>query len=357
MRRACLLLCTFLACLPCVSAQSFDASHWTQGVVPLASAWRFHPGDDPAWASPTFDDSSWPQQNATSTWNHQGYLGYSGFAWYRLRLKLPATEQALGIDIGHVNSAAEVYADGQLIGTNGIMRPKPDWSEQMEANAFPLPPSLNGRWVEIAVRVWKSPVASSYSGGGFHRPPVVGSLSVLQAGQRLAFDNAIAGRLSGLTVDLLSLVLGCIGLALFLLDRRNTEYAWFAVWCIGQALLDALIVSVGMRQGSSTFVYGDSQLLELPLYLAENLFLWGFLRARRGWLFGLVILLNVIAVTGNILGYHGVVSLPTGQAIETGFYGLVFLLVIARVLLSRSKRAIVTRACLSFRCPCWRLAM
>jgi len=334
MRRACFLLLVLLACLPGLLAQTFDASHWTQGVVSLASAWRFHPGDDPAWASPAFDDSSWPQQNTTSTWNHQGYRGYSGYAWYRLRLKLPATQDALGIDIGHVNSAAEVYADGQLIGANGIMRPRPEWSEQAEANAFPLPPSLNGRWVEIAIRVWKSPVASSYSGGGFHRPPVVGSLSLLQAGQRLAIDNGIASYLSRLTVDLLSLVLGCMGLALFLLDKRNTEYAWFAAWCIGQALLDALIFSVTMHQGSTIFVYSDSQLPELPLYLAENLFLWGFLRARRGWLFWLVILMNVIAVTGIILGYHGVVSLPTGQAIVTGFFGLVFVLVIVRVLLS-----------------------
>jgi hypothetical protein len=334
MRRACLLLLALLACLPGLPAQSFDASQWTQGAVSLSSAWRFHPGDDPAWASPTFDDSSWPLQNATSTWNHQGYRGYSGYAWYRLRVKLPATQDRLGIDIGHVNSAAEIYADGQLIGANGIMRPKPEWSEQGEANAFPLPLSLNGRWVEIAIRVWKSPVASSYSGGGFHRPPVVGSLAVIQTAQQLSFDNGIAGFLSRLTVDLLSLVLGCMGLALFLLDRRNTEYAWFAVWCIGQALLDFLIVNVTMHQGSTTFVFGDSQLLQLPLFLAEDVFLWGFLRARRGWLFGLVILMYGIAVTGNILGYHRVLSLPTGQAIETAFFGLVFVLVIARVLLS-----------------------
>jgi hypothetical protein len=204
----------------------------------------------------------------------------------------------------------------------------------MEANAFPLPPSLNGSWVEIAVRVWKSPVASSYSGGGFHRHPLVGSLSLLQSGRRLAVDNAIAGDLSQLTIDLLSLILGCIGLGLFLLDRRNHEYAWFAVWTIGQTLLDALRVTLVIHQGSSTFIEGDSQLLELPLYLAENLFLWGFLKARRGWLFGLVILFDAIGVTGNSLGYHAVIPLPTGQTIMTAFYGLVFILVIVRVLLS-----------------------
>ena len=29
------------------------------GVVPLDSLWRFHSGDDPAWAASDFDDSEW----------------------------------------------------------------------------------------------------------------------------------------------------------------------------------------------------------------------------------------------------------------------------------------------------------
>ncbi len=203
--------------------------------VTFEAPWRFHTGDDPRCrASPGFDDSTWSLLSTEKSWSSQGYRGYTGYAWYRLRLKLPATTEPLGINIGHINSAAELYAGGQLIGNNGIMRPKPDWSDQLEANAFPLPLELNGRWVEIAVRVWKSPRwHQSYSGGGFHRPVVVGSLSQLQAGARVAFDNEFAGQLSSYAVDLLMLVLGGFGLGLYLLDRRNTEYAWFAVWAIG----------------------------------------------------------------------------------------------------------------------------
>jgi len=351
MRRACLLFFALLACLLPLEAQSFDGSESSQGVAAIDSPWRFHPGDDPRWASPGFDDSSWPLQNTISSWSSQGYRGYSGYAWYRLRLKLPATSEALGINIGHINSAAELYVDGQLIGANGIMRPKPDWSDQMEANAFPLSPSLNGRWVEIAVRVWKSPVASSYSGGGFHRHPVVGSLSLLEAGHRVALDDEIAGHLSGLTVDLLSLVLGCFGLGLFLLDRRNTEYAWFAVWAIGIALLDAMEAAVAFQQGSVTFAQGDSQWLGLPVFLAENLFLWGFLKARRGWMFWLTVLLNVPAAVGISLGYHNVIPLPAGQAILTGCAVPIFVLVIIRILLSlkagnRDARLLIVPMCL-----------
>ena len=146
-----------------LGAQSFDASQWTQGTTTITAKWRFHPGDNPAWASPSFDDSSWPLLATDQKWGSQGYPDLNGYAWYRLRLKIPATSQPLGIDIGHINSAAEIYAGGRLLGENGVMRPRPDWSDQQNAHAFPLPLSCNGCWVEIAVRVWKSSVASSYS--------------------------------------------------------------------------------------------------------------------------------------------------------------------------------------------------
>ncbi len=334
MRKVLLLALVATVLAPVLRAQSFDASQWTQGVTTIDALWRFHPDDNPAWASPSFDDSSWPLLATGQKWGSQGYPDLSGYAWYRLRLKLPTTNQPLAIDIGHINSAAEIYADGRLLGENGIMRPRPDWSEQNDDNTFALPLACNGRWIEIAVRVWKSPVASSYSSGGFWKHPVVGSLPLIQASSRIAFAESAASLLSPAIVQLFTLVLGCFGLGLFLLDRRSTEYAWFALWGIGSAALFLLVSVSELRQGSVTFAVGDRELLALPLYIAENLFLWGFLRARRGWLFMSVVLLDVVASSCYALSFHGFLPLPVGQAILTVVYVLVFALVIVRVLLS-----------------------
>jgi hypothetical protein len=41
--------------------------------VPLQGAWQFHTGDDPTWASPEFDDSSWNSISAEQNWGSQGY--------------------------------------------------------------------------------------------------------------------------------------------------------------------------------------------------------------------------------------------------------------------------------------------
>ncbi len=44
-------------------------------------------GDDPRWADPSFDDSSWPTVTLGKTLAEQGFETYAGYAWYRLRVQ------------------------------------------------------------------------------------------------------------------------------------------------------------------------------------------------------------------------------------------------------------------------------
>src|ERR1017187_5176786 len=57
------------------------------GVLDLDGPWRFHLGDDPKWADPNFDDSSWQTVKLGSPITEQGVGPYTGYAWYRMRLQ------------------------------------------------------------------------------------------------------------------------------------------------------------------------------------------------------------------------------------------------------------------------------
>ena len=50
---------------------------------------RFQTGDDPAWKEKDFDDSNWAEIRTNIHWERQGYEGYDGYAWYRIRFFLP----------------------------------------------------------------------------------------------------------------------------------------------------------------------------------------------------------------------------------------------------------------------------
>src|ERR1700749_3209178 len=64
-----------------------SAAAGIQGVINLTGPWRFQIGDDPRWADPSFDDSSWPVVTLDEPLTGQGVEPYSGFAWYRIRLE------------------------------------------------------------------------------------------------------------------------------------------------------------------------------------------------------------------------------------------------------------------------------
>lgn len=309
--------------------QTFETQQWQQGYSIIDSQWRFHPGDDPAWASPTFDDSQWQLVEAGKLWKR----GISGYGWFRLRMKLPETKEPLAIDIGHMNSAAEVYINGTLVGTSGVMRPKPDWSGGLQVNMSPIPVELNGQWIEIAVRDWKSPVASSYSGGGFTRHPIVGTLKSISEARKLDVDGELVQESPDLLVGLLYAVLGVFSLGLFLMRRQASEYAWFAA----SALAGAYVVfAYGWLwgAGSVTFLEGDTRLVNAFAQIAQLLFIWKFIHAKAD---RLLFCASVLALAQGIVGcaaFYQLLSLPLGESVATICGAIVAVLILVRLVRS-----------------------
>src|SRR3954469_23378683 len=59
--------------------------------------WRSRSGDDPRWASPSFDDSGWRAVPLLDTWQRQGYRGGDGVVWFRRTVELdPEARLAAG---------------------------------------------------------------------------------------------------------------------------------------------------------------------------------------------------------------------------------------------------------------------
>lgn len=68
---------------------SFDLDRDRESLVSLDGLWRFHPGDNPQWSEPSFDDSAWPLLRSDKPWSVQGYPAMGGFAWYRFAITVP----------------------------------------------------------------------------------------------------------------------------------------------------------------------------------------------------------------------------------------------------------------------------
>jgi len=92
----------------------------------LGGMWKFSIGDKLTWKDPDFDDSGWERIFVPGTWEEQGFHGYDGYAWYRLKFdgrRLPE-EQSIYLKLGYIDDTDEVYVNGKLIGFSGAFPPK-----------------------------------------------------------------------------------------------------------------------------------------------------------------------------------------------------------------------------------------
>jgi hypothetical protein len=211
-------------------AQSFDLATDRLPVVDLIGLWRFHTGDNPAWADPNFDDSQWPLLRSDKGWYSQGYPGYTGTAWYRFKVQVPAGLDHLTLALPHIYTNYEVYADGKMIGSYGKMPPNPvaygAWSNRI----YPLPPG-NGasRQIEIAIRVWHWQAWATENSGGPESDGLFGDTATIQWIYDAAQYQGIFGYTSTIFLSLLQTSVAIAVFLLFLLRRSEREYLWFSL--------------------------------------------------------------------------------------------------------------------------------
>lgn len=140
--------------------------------LPLVDrTWRFKPepkaaGFQSHWAAPDWDDSAWSEIKIGRDWESQGWPKLDGWAWYRLKVKVPETWQGRSVYLTFegVDDLYELFIDGKLFARRGDLAAHKDtfnetFSHDLTQVAKP------GAELTVAVRVhdW-------YGAGGIFRP-------------------------------------------------------------------------------------------------------------------------------------------------------------------------------------------
>jgi phosphoserine phosphatase RsbU/P len=261
-----------------------------QPVVSLDGEWRFHPGDDPHWAEPGFDDSAWPLLRSDQPWSTQGYNGLSGFAWYRFTVQVPSQAMPLAILLPSMLTDYEIFDDGQRIGGFGKM--PPHGSLQFNQTLlYHLPAAPAGTTVQIAIRVWHHPTFAAYLGGGpRYGGGLVGDAALVAHQLELVVGDRSTRIVDFYTVGILDAIVGFTVFGLYLSRRSEREYLWFAILLISDALLCALFVAgflFNFPLGWSDFAAETFGAIRIA---AALFFFSRILEARRSWLWHVVLI-------------------------------------------------------------------
>ncbi|RDB02406.1 ATP-binding protein [Runella aurantiaca] len=138
----------------------------------LDKNWKWHAGDNPAWADPEFDDSGWSDVNPTDDVGNIPQLTQKNIGWFRTTLELsPMVAQKLTTLLISQSVASEIYINGlpaRKIGTVSTDSEATRAVNIFKTNVIGLPYSVSFPFVQISIRVAYEH-SSFYNRVGFSR--------------------------------------------------------------------------------------------------------------------------------------------------------------------------------------------
>ena len=257
-----------------------DPSSLRAAAILLDGDWRFHVGDDPHRADVGADDSDWDTIDLTaqpgshdgdvglpdhvSGWMAHGHPGYTGYAWYRRVVEVPAGQASWDI-LGPtlVEDGYELYWNGRLLGGSGRLGPRPRVVGTRPLQ-FALPADAAGTRGILALRAFMLPrPGNSAEGGGMHSAPILAPRPTSDELHRVQWERTIAGYIVDAIEPLAMFSL--VGLAFWCRPRSDAK-GFLAFASI------ALALTAARRLNNALVSWTD--LMDLPTYSLLAKFMW-----------------------------------------------------------------------------------
>ena len=257
----------------------------------LQKGWRYHAGDNPAWARPDFDASAWDTFDPTQPRQKLPEALGTGISWLRLRFRPADSLRLRELRLQAVGYGAwEIYLNGRLVQRSGTVRANPSpVPDPSKLPAIAVPAGGPAEQV-LAIRFapWQSPLLRLGTTSNTGKQLLnVYLRSEAQVRQRA--DKQMSATLVNCAVAGIFGLLTLLHLAFFRYypaQRANLYFAFFALvmaidglaniakWTLGSPTLEAMLP----LQFISIFLFGFGYLWALrALYV-----LFGF---RTGWVY------------------------------------------------------------------------
>jgi len=249
----------------------------------VTGQWKFHPGDDPAWADTGFNDRNWQHVDPTRFRHYLPQALNAPIGWFRLRLNVaPALRGKAVALIVNQFGAAEIYFNGTLIRTIGRISSANNDEEDCHSIDEPLTLQLsNAPKQYIAIRYSFNP-SNPVIGYGF--PVVRAGFLQVDSG----WDNLFQ-RITYYTTR--AWVSGCfmlmviLQLAIYYFDRSRKVNLYLSLYALMQfcTLIDGLLKPI--FQGTNAYtamltVFNIAAPLDFVFLMLMALSFFGYPRNR-----------------------------------------------------------------------------
>jgi len=317
-----------------------------QAAVPLYGPWKFTIGDSPLdpktgkplWAEPGFDDSRWENVDLTPKegvadpivglsgyvpgWTARGHVNYSGYAWYRIRVRcrgVSSSPLALAGPVD-VDDAYQAFADGKLLGSFGDFSGKQPVVYYSQPFQFRLPQSCReaSAGEVLAFRFWMGSQALLLEpgAGGMHSAPLLGETGVIGLHYQSQWLQLIRSYLIDPVEAVVFALLAVVAFSLIRFDRSDPVYFWIGMLFLATAFLNGWSAATSWTQWIPIrldFVITGAILAVIFVLWVMVWWVW-FGRKGFRWLPGVLGGLAVLFAVSHLLGQEAFPGLVSHRA-------------------------------------------
>jgi len=286
---------------------------------------RYHFGDDPRWASPVFDDSSWPIAT-DATWPLPPFDS-SGMVWVRMQVPvMPEVSDHPALRLlrpGRIYAAEQVFLDGAPMGLTGHFPPRPQAIALPSSGVFPVEGgAAQANTATVALRLWYPPVVRARGGQG--RANALLEPAALAAALESA-DRA-ATNLSWAAMFALESLLGIAGVGMFILWFRlpRRELLWFSLLLFFYSVdeLHFALLAFASHPLSMRMQDGLAILFNVVTMSITVEFLWAIFGLHARWLRALLHIAWIVFNAAALCTFATAPSPAIGWAMHTAMVAL-----------------------------------
>ena len=304
--------------------QPFDATNLREpagiGAVGVVQG-----GDNPAFALPDFDDSTWIPINENKQVRDIFPNRHPPIIWQRMHVKVDPTQTGLGLEASGVSQAYEVYVNGQKLIESGKVDPFVQYTEGARI-VVSIPDALvKTGSLTVAIRARALPRWWKGSGPSF--PPDMILLGQQEAMRDRAWFKIVGSKAFDWMLQFLAIAVCLVGLALFTAQRKQYEYLWLGI--LGLVTLVGLPIDLiqPFRSLPADLVFG-SVAINYVSGLVVVIMVLAFVRQKiRMWLWAFLAICTLVSIVAARASQTGMMPAAYSDLMELPFQIIVTVLI------------------------------
>jgi signal transduction histidine kinase len=318
------LLLILLFCSLAVYSQTANDKHFELDHLPVAvtGQWKFHPGDNSAWADTAFNDGDWKQVDPTQYRHFVPEIANTDLGWFRLQMRVTSAMRGKVVALViNQHGAAEVYFNGALLRTMGHVSGNYADEQTRRSIAEPLTIQLSDAPMQYVAVRYSFNKANGIMGYG--NPIISASFSQPDSAWDYFFFQQVDRYTTRSLVSGFFLLLAILQLAIYFFNRERKINLYLSIYAFLQlfTLMDGVLRPIFPSANWYAFletVFNISAPSEFVFLLAMTYDFFGYKRGR--WFYILaaacvpVIIIQFIADNSRneyVLSVYNILSYTT----------------------------------------------